>query len=85
MSEASTLKKTVRDIIKDAGGPAAVVAACPQDLTVDAVYKWPSNGVPDRYWPFILPLANASADEMLAANELARAEKAGSAEQETAA
>jgi len=80
MSEATTLPKTVRDIIKDAGGPAAVVAACAQELTVDAVYKWHSNGVPDRYWPFILPLAKVSADEMFAANEMARAEKSSERE-----
>jgi hypothetical protein len=84
MSDAASPTKTVRDIIREAGGPAAVVAACSQDLTVDAVYKWHSNGVPDRYWPFILPLAKATPDEMFAANELARAEKAAS-EQETAA
>lgn len=76
MSEAETDKKTVRGIIKDAGGPAAVVAACAQELTVDAVYKWHSNGIPDRYWPFILPLAKASAEEMFEANEMARTAKA---------
>lgn len=77
MSEAVVTQKTVRDIIGDAGGPAAVVAACPQDLTVDAVYKWHTNGIPDRYWPVILPMAKVTAEEMLAANEHARGQKAG--------
>lgn len=75
MSQTEISPKTVRDIIKDAGGPAAVVAACTQDLTVDAVYKWHSNGVPDRYWPVILPMAKITAEEMFAANEIARSEK----------
>lgn len=75
MSETELQAKTVREIIHKAGGPAAVAAACDQILTVDAVYKWQSNGIPDRYWAAIIPLAEVTADEIFAANEIVRAEK----------
>lgn len=77
MSKAKTIsQRTIRQIIDDAGGPVAVAGACDQKLSADAVYKWRHNGIPDRYWAAIIPLAETSADEIFAANELARAEKA---------
>lgn len=80
MSEAQEQPKTVRKIIQDAGGPAAVASALVEaddkKLTVDAVYKWQINGIPDRYWAPIIPLAKTTADEIFAANELARGAKA---------
>lgn len=83
MSEASDQPKTVRKIIEDAGGPAAVASAVVEaedkKLTVDAVYKWQGNGIPDRYWASIIPLAKTSTDEIFAANELARAAKESAA------
>jgi hypothetical protein len=72
MTEAT---KTVRDIIKAAGGPVAIASASEatdSKISVEAVYKWPAIGIPDRHWPLIMPLANATADEMLAANIAAR-------------
>lgn len=67
--------KTVRDIIKAAGGPAAIAEASEATdgrVSIEAVYKWPTIGIPDRHWPLIMPLAGATADEMLAANVAAR-------------
>lgn len=87
MSETANQPKTIRKIIEDAGGPAAVASAIVEaddkKLTVDAVYKWQSNGIPDRYWAPIIPLAKTTADEIFAANEMARSAKANA--QETAA
>lgn len=76
MSDVSGPVKTVPDIIKDAGGPAAIAAASDGTLTIDAVYKWPGIGIPDRHWTLVMPLSGATADEMLAANVAARATKA---------
>lgn len=80
MSETEVQPKTVRKIIEDAGGPAAVASAVieadDKKLTVDAVYKWQSNGIPDRYWAPIIPLAKTTADEIFAANEMVREAKA---------
>lgn len=71
MSEASD-PRTISDIIKAAGGPAKVADASSGVVSVDAVYKWPKIGIPDRHWPLVMPLAGASAEEMLAANVAAR-------------
>jgi hypothetical protein len=71
--------RTVRKIIEDAGGPAIVAYAVAEvggkEIGIDAVYKWQHNGIPDRYWSAIIPLAGVTADEIFAANELARSEK----------
>jgi hypothetical protein len=72
--------RTIRQIIDGAGGAAAVANTVTNagdlKLTADAVYKWQHNGIPDRYWATIIRLADSSADEIFAANEAARAEKA---------
>jgi hypothetical protein len=73
-------QRTVTEIIKAAGGPAKIAGASCGAISADAVYKWPKIGIPDRHWPLVMPLARASAAEMLAANVEAR-----SPEQETAA
>lgn len=64
--------RTVKELIDAAGGFEHVSAALGGKPTPGAVFKWRYNGIPDRYWPIILPLANASAEEMLAANISAR-------------
>jgi len=64
--------RTISELIKAAGGPAKIADSVPEAITVDAVYKWQRIGIPDRYWPVVMRLANASADEMLAANVTAR-------------
>lgn len=69
--------RTIRQIIKDAGGAGVIADAIGTDkLSVDAVYKWPQNGIPDRYWRPIMPLANTNTAELFAANEAARSAKA---------
>lgn len=65
--------RSIAEIIKDAGGATAIAEASAGKVTAEAVYKWPKIGIPDRHWPLVLPLASASADEMLAANLAARA------------
>jgi predicted RNA polymerase sigma factor len=65
--------RSISEIIRAAGGPARVADASSGEVSVDAVYKWPKIGIPDRHWSFLMPLAGASAEEMLAANVAARA------------
>lgn len=64
--------RTIADIIKDAGGAVSIAEASRGRITAQAIYKWPKIGIPDRHWPIVLPLAKATAEEMLAANLLAR-------------
>jgi hypothetical protein len=71
--------RNIEQIIKDAGGARAISEASgPQDdsgkrpLTYDAVYKWSKNGIPDRHWPLLISLADASAEELFHANISAR-------------
>ena len=64
--------RTIPDIIKDAGGASAIAGASDGRVSIDAIYKWPKIGIPDRHWPLVLPLAKASADELMAANLMAR-------------
>ena len=65
-------RRTVRQIIEAAGGADKVSLALGEAVTPGAVYKWFRIGIPDRHWPAILPMAGASADELLAANIAAR-------------
>lgn len=61
--------RSVREIIESAGGAPAIAKASEGTVTVDVVYKWQQNRrIPDNHWPLVMPLANATADEMLAAN-----------------
>ncbi|UIK04883.1 hypothetical protein [Neorhizobium galegae] len=71
MSEALS----IRDVIKVAGGPAAVQAELERrghDLTRDAIYKWPKTGVPDRYWDALIQLTDLGPKELYRANCAAR-------------
>jgi hypothetical protein len=65
-------RRSVPDIIKAAGGPAKIAGASKGAISTEAVYKWPKIGIPDRHWPLVMPLAGASAEEMLKANVSAR-------------
>lgn len=67
--------QTVSDLIKAAGGPAAIQAELDRvgsALTRDAIYKWQKTGIPDRYWFVMITLANCSPDQLYHANCLAR-------------
>lgn len=69
--------RTIEQIISDAGGARAIEAAAPVSdgkpaFKTDAVYKWPTIGIPDRHWPILIKLAGATPDELFEANRLAR-------------
>lgn len=71
---------TIKEIIKLSGGAKAIADAI-DGLKPDAVYKWPSIGIPDRHWPVIISLAPDITPQVLfEANVQARsAETAGAA------
>lgn len=66
--------RTINELIRDAGGAEAVSAATNGQISRDAVYKWPGNGIPDRHWGVIIRLAQSSPSEMYAANCSVRGE-----------
>lgn len=72
--------RTIPQIIKAAGGAGKISEASKGELTVNAIYKWRRIGIPDRHWPIVMPLAKASANEMLKANLAARSAAAGSSQ-----
>lgn len=63
---------TVAQIIKMAGGPEAIADASDGAFKKDAVYKWPTIGVPDRHWQILIDRAGVTAEQMYAANLAAR-------------
>jgi hypothetical protein len=65
-------RRTIPELIEGAGGPAAIVRALDNAISVEAVYKWPKIGIPDRHWPVLIPMALSDAEEMMAANIKAR-------------
>lgn len=67
---------TVADIIKRAGGAKAISERLEGRPSEWAVYKWPVSGIPDRYWPAITKMANVSVQQLFAANQHARKERA---------
>jgi len=77
--------REIKQIINDAGGAAAVAAASNGEFKVDAVYKWPSIGIPDRHWPLIIRLASTDPEELYAANVAARSPSSQDQSRETAA
>jgi hypothetical protein len=64
--------KSIPEIIKAAGGAKAIHEASNGAVTRDAVYKWPSIGIPDRHWVLLMSLTETSAEELHLANRLAR-------------
>lgn len=63
---------TITQIIKQAGGATAIAEASAGAIKKDAVYKWPSIGVPDRHWPILIERAGVTAEQLYAANLAAR-------------
>ncbi|WP_026616477.1 carph-isopro domain-containing protein [Ensifer aridi] len=66
---------TIKQIIKDAGGPDAISQASSKaggDISKDAVYKWSKTGIPDRHWPVIIALTSYRPEELYSANCAAR-------------
>jgi hypothetical protein len=64
--------REIKQIINDAGGAAAIARASGGAFKIDAVYKWPEIGIPDRHWPLIIKLAESAPEELYAANVSAR-------------
>lgn len=63
---------TITQIIKQAGGAAAIADASGGAIKKDAVYKWPSIGIPDRHWPILIERTGITAQHLYAANLAAR-------------
>ena len=63
---------TVSQIIKMAGGAEAIAEASDGAFKKDAVYKWPSIGVPDRHWKILMDRAGVTEAQLYAANLAAR-------------
>lgn len=63
---------TIAQIIEMAGGAVAVAAASDGAFKKDAVYKWPTIGVPDRHWHILTERAGVTPDQIYAANLAAR-------------
>lgn len=82
---AKLITNPIKAIIADCGGVSAIHKASAAQvgeadaIKRDAVYKWPTIGIPDRHWPLVMGLSGATADEMLAANVAAR-ETAGASQ-----
>ncbi|MBI1179132.1 MAG: hypothetical protein GC201_01145 [Alphaproteobacteria bacterium] len=64
---------TIEDIIKACGGAARIAAAIGKSK--DAIYKWPSIGIPDRHWSALIELS----DEPLTPNDIFEANQAARA------
>jgi hypothetical protein len=64
--------RTISEIIKDSGSARGISEASNGEITKDAVWKWPTIGVPDRHWPLLIQLSGATPDELYEANRLAR-------------
>lgn len=73
--------RSIQDIVRDAGGATKVAGVLSErdgttrESKVNVIFKWYANGVPDKHWPAFIEMEWASANELLAANEAARAAK----------
>lgn len=68
--------RTISQIIDDAGGPTKIASGLELhglgELSTSAIHKWKRNGILDRYWPVLIELAGATAEELFQANEQLR-------------
>lgn len=83
MHDAPNEPNAVQKIVQRAGGAILIASSIEAEtgdrFTAGAVYKWAKIGIPDRYWPLLIRLADASADELMAANVEVRTVDAGAA------
>ncbi|GAA0603412.1 hypothetical protein [Paenochrobactrum glaciei] len=70
---------SINDIIKKAGGAASIALMSKGAVKKDAVYKWPSIGIPDRHWAPIIKATGLQAADLYQANLNARKTKKGRA------
>jgi hypothetical protein len=62
--------RTVRDLVKDAGGPLVVSKAL--DRSKGAVFSWYSAGIPTEFWNYFMDNTGATAEELFWADCLVR-------------
>ena len=69
--------RTVKAIIEDAGGPGKIASAIGKRgspaVSVKGVYNWKRIGIPEKHWPLMERLCEASAEELHKANRRLRA------------
>lgn len=67
---------TLEDIIRRAGGARRLAEQSSEEaggkFSHWAVYKWPEQGIPDRYWSLVCRLADVTVEQVFAACEAAR-------------
>lgn len=71
------MSRSVEDLIELAGGLESVAKQAMRKHW--AVRKWPENGIPEPHWKIFIE-AGATTDELHAANERVRCERAESTE-----
>jgi hypothetical protein len=63
----------VRSLIKSCGGPAKVADATRETaypVTVEAVFKWYRNGIPEDHWPVVMALGGCTLEQIYSANRV---------------
>lgn len=66
---------TVKQIVQKSGGPDAIAKAVTErgmKLSAWGVYKWPENGIPEKYWEIIAHLSGTAPHDIYKANVEAR-------------
>lgn len=71
--------RTIPEILKAAGGAKGISEASGGTITKDAVYKWPTIGIPDRHWGLLIDLTETTPEELYRANATARGSSEGAA------
>lgn len=68
-------ERTIAELIESAGGAEKIVEeANARELKLSkwGPYKWPSSGIPEKYWDIFADFAGAEPNEIYAANVSAR-------------
>lgn len=66
----------IEQIITSSGGPERIATEAGLrgiKLSSWGVYKWRSNGIPEKHWPLIKDLSGASVEEIFNANAALKA------------
>ncbi|KZM46957.1 hypothetical protein [Labrenzia sp. OB1] len=73
-------ERTIAELIDSAGGAEKIVEeANARELKLSkwGPYKWPSAGIPEKYWDIFADLAGTEPNEIYAANVAARQDTEG--------